>query len=334
MTPEVGLGLQSDKRPEDYAGLAQAAERHGFDVLTVYSDLMYQPPIFPLLVMAAATQRVRLGPACLNPYSLAPFEIAGQTAALDLASDGRAYLGIARGSWLGDVGIEQPQPVATLREAVEVVRLLLSGDPGGFAGERFRLAPGTTLRYRPLRPDPPLLIGTWGPRTAALAGEVADEVKVGGCANPDMVAVMRERIRRGAERAGRDAADVRIVMGAVTVVDDDGEAARARARSEVAMYLAVVAELDPTVQVPARLLERVRELVAAGAHSDAGGAIPDDLLDRFAFAGTPGQVADQARALLDAGAGRVEFGTPHGLTDHRGVELLGTEVLPRLRRAV
>ncbi|GAA3409400.1 hypothetical protein GCM10018952_09970 [Streptosporangium vulgare] len=76
---EIGLGLQSDKRAGDYARLARRAEEHGFDVLSVFGDLMYQPPIFPLLEMAAATERVRLGAACLNPYSTAPYEIAGSS---------------------------------------------------------------------------------------------------------------------------------------------------------------------------------------------------------------------------------------------------------------
>ncbi|MEE3920510.1 LLM class flavin-dependent oxidoreductase [Micromonospora sp. BRA006-A] len=97
MTVEIGLGLQSDKPAGAYARLARAAEAHGLDVLTVFGDLMYQPPIFPLLEIAQATERVRLGAACLNPYSMAPYEIAGQLAALDLASHGRAYLGLARG---------------------------------------------------------------------------------------------------------------------------------------------------------------------------------------------------------------------------------------------
>jgi 5,10-methylenetetrahydromethanopterin reductase len=55
------------------------------------------------------------------------------------------------------------------------------------------------------------------------------------------------------------------------------------------------------------------------------------VLDRFAFSGTPAQVAVLAQRVLDAGAGRVEFGGPHGLTDAGGVELLGREVLPLLR---
>ncbi|RCG26546.1 LLM class flavin-dependent oxidoreductase [Sphaerisporangium album] len=328
---EIGLGLQSDKRAGDYARLARRAEVHGFDVVSVFGDLMYQPPVFPLLEMAAATRRVRLGAACLNPYSLAPYEIAGQVAALDLASDGRAYLGLARGTWLGAVGIPQPRPLTALAEAAEVVYRLLGGDDGGFEGEMFRLEPGTRLRYPVRRPRPPLLLGAWGPKGAALAGRIADEIKVGGSANPAMVPVIRERVRAGAVPAGRDPGDVGIVLGAVTVVDRDGAAARARARTEVAMYLAVVADLDPTADVPADLLARVKALVASGEDRAAGALIPDDVLDLFAFSGTPGQVAAQARALLDAGVRRVEFGTPHGLTDDEGVDLLGTAVLPMLR---
>src|SRR5207244_13534094 len=64
---EVGLGLQSDKRPGEYAALARRAEAGGFDVVSVFHDLLFQPAIFPLLTIAAATERVRLGPAALNP---------------------------------------------------------------------------------------------------------------------------------------------------------------------------------------------------------------------------------------------------------------------------
>ena len=54
----------------------------------------------------------------------------------------------------------------------------------------------------------------------------------------------------GAARAGRDFDSTGVVLGAVTVVDEDGPAARERARSAVAMYFEVVAGLDPTVAVP------------------------------------------------------------------------------------
>src|SRR5713101_4137430 len=306
---EVGLGLQSNKAPEEYATLARLAEQDGFDVLTVFSDLMYQPAIVPLLVAALNSTRIRLGPACLNPFTLHPVEIAGQIAALDLASNGRAYLGLARGAWLDAAGIPQARPVRALREAAEIVRLLLARDAGGYRGEIFSLAPGTTLQYEVARPRIPLLIGTWSPKTAALSGEIADEVKIGGSANPAMVRRMRELVDVGTARVGRSADDVRIVVGAVTVVAEDGAAARRLARSAVAMYLDVVGRLDPTMAVP------------------AGTEISDEVLDRFAMSGTPERVAAQAQALFDAGAGRVEFGSPHGLSEEDGVRLLGERVL-------
>jgi 5,10-methylenetetrahydromethanopterin reductase len=277
--------------------LARRAEAAGFDVVSVFHDLLYQPAIFPLLEIAAATERVRLGPAALNPRTLHPVELAGQAAALDLASGGRAYLGLVAGAWLDRLGLDGRAPVERMREAVEIVRRLLAGDRSGFAGEHFTLAPGTGLEYEPARRRIPLLIGTWRPRMAALAGEVADEVKIGGCANPDMVRLMREWI-------GNDG--VGIVVGAVTVVAEDGDAARERARREAAMYLEVVGDLDPTIS----------------------GEPP---LDRFTIAGTPEEVAEHARLLLDAGAKRVEFGTPQGLDTAEGVGLLCDRVLPLLR---
>jgi 5,10-methylenetetrahydromethanopterin reductase len=318
---EVSIAFQSDKSPEEYVALARLAEEGGFDVVSVYHDLFFQPAIYPLLLMAQATERVRLGPAALNPFTLHPVEIAGQIAALDAVSSGRAYLGLVRGSWLETLGLEPRRSLTALREAVELIRRLLAGDEGGFTGEVFSLPAGAGLRYTPVRRTVPLLIGTWGVKLATLAGEVAEELKIGGSANPSLVPVMRERI-------GNDA--VRIVVGAVTVVDEDGAAARRRARSEAALYFPVVAGLDPTLEVPPRLVEEVRRRVDAGDAEGAGTLIPDELLDRLAFAGTPGQVAAQAAALYEAGAARVEFGTPHGLTPRSGVELLAARVVPEL----
>jgi 5,10-methylenetetrahydromethanopterin reductase len=293
LTLEVGLGLQSDKHPREYVQLAQRAENAGVDVISVFHDLLYQPAIAPLILVAMATEHVRLGPAALNPYTLHPVEIAGQVAALDAVSGGRAFLGLAHGSWLDRLGLEQSRPLATIRETIEIVGRLLAGDRSGFEGERFRLAPGAGLEYEPLRPRVPLMLGTWRPRLAALAGEVADEVKIGGCANPDMVRLMREWI-------GRE--EVGVVVGAITVVDPDGDRARELARAKVAMYVDVVRGLDPTLE--------------------PGG---EPALEKFALAGTPAEVVAHVEELAAAGLHRVEFGDPIGL------DLLLTEVVPALR---
>jgi 5,10-methylenetetrahydromethanopterin reductase len=287
--------------PEEYEALARRAEAAGVDVLSVYHDLLDQPAIGPLLLMARVTERIRLGPAALNPFTLHPYEIAGQIAMLDAVSGGRAFLGLAKGAWLDKLGIEEERPLAGLREAVEIVRALIAGDEAGVAGERFELAPRTTLAYPRVRDAVPLLVGTWGRETARWAGTVAQEVKVGGSANPDLVAVVREWIGNP---------EVRVVLGSVSVVDEDGDWARERARAAVAPYLEVVAHLDPTLGL------------------EPGEAPP---LERFSIAGTPEEVAERVVGLWDAGVDRVELGTPQGRTPLAGVDLVCERVLPILR---
>lgn len=333
-SPEIGavtLGFQTDKSAADYARLAVMTETLGFDGASVFHDFGFQPSLFPLLEMARATTRLRLGAACLNPSLLHPVEIAGQAAALDLASGGRAYVGLARGAWLERAGISAERPLRRLAEAVEVVQRLLRGDDSAFDGEIFPLAEGTRLLYPRQRDRVDVLLGTWGPRGLALAGRCADEVKLGGCANPDMIRHVRRLADDACDAAGRPRTSVGIVAGAVTVVDEDGAAARARARTEVAIYLDVVAHLDATVTVPDAVLVPLRAALACGDSAGAGRLVPDELLDRFAFAGDPATVTDHAAELFAAGASRVEFGTPHGRTDEHGVELIGKQVLPALR---
>ena len=97
----------------------------------------------------------------------------------------------------------------------------------------------------------------------------------------------------------------------MTVVDHDGARAREHARRRVAMYLDVVAALDPTVELDPELLVRIaRARRGAGRRTARRGSSPTSRSTCFAFAGTPAQIAGQAEALFDAGARRVEFGSP------------------------
>jgi 5,10-methylenetetrahydromethanopterin reductase len=328
---ELGLGFQSNKSPEEYIRLARLGEELGFEVLSVYGDLFYQPPIYPLLMMALNTHAVRLGPACFNPFTLHPVEMAGQTAALDAVSGGRAFLGVARGSWLDRLGMTPSRPLTALEDALEVVRRLLRGDTTGYNGQVFGLEPEATLAYPVKRADVPVMIGTWSRHAARLAARFADEVKIGGSANTAMLRQMRDWLAEDLPQCGRQEHEVGVVMGAVTVVDLDGHEARRRAKREVAMYLDVVLELDPTVQAPDGLAASLRHLVKQGDPEAAGRLIPDDMLDLFAFAGTPEQVSLQVEALARAGARRVDFGTPHGLVEDQGIRLLGERMLPNFR---
>ena len=177
---ELGLGLQTDKRPGDYRALAQIAELGGFDVVTAFNDLWYQPALPALLEIAAATERVRVGPSCMNPFTVHPVELAGQTAMLDLVSQGRAFLGLAAGAWLGGLGIEQRRPVVTLAEAWEIVSPPARGRPLRLQGQVFRLEPGAGLAYAVQRERVPLLVGTWSPLLTAFAAERAESSSLAG----------------------------------------------------------------------------------------------------------------------------------------------------------
>jgi 5,10-methylenetetrahydromethanopterin reductase len=270
---EFGLGLRGDT--PDVKRVARLADESGFAAISVFNDFGYGEPLPVALAAAQATERVRVGVACYNPFALTADEIARQFSVLDLVSGRRAFVGLARGAWLDKAGVAQPHPLAAIRGAAARINHVIGRDV-------------------------PLLIGGWGERVARLAGEIGDELKVGGSANPDLVPVMRNRL--GSSR-------VDLVFGAVTVVDEDGQAARAVARERVAMYVDVIGRLDPTLSGTLDL--------------DS-----DEVLDRFAFAGTPRDLALQARRLFDAGVSRVEFGQPFGLEPYAGVELLAKRVLP------
>jgi 5,10-methylenetetrahydromethanopterin reductase len=313
-----------------YGPLAAAVEEYGFDGVTVYNDMLYQPAWLPLLEIARATRRVAIGPAAVNPFTCHPINIAGNIALIDEASGGRAYLGIARGAWLDFVGLAPPRPVTALREAIICVKRLLARSTEPFHGQVFQLAGGDSLRWTILRPDLPILLGSWGEKTiAATIGDIA-EIKIGGSSNPTVVRRLVASTAAMAAAAGVNLP--RIAVGAVSVVDEDGAAARALARRKAALYLPVIAAFDTTLSIDPEQLARIEAAAAAYDFERAARDISDELLQLVGFAGTPEEVAAQAAALIDAGAARVEFGTPHGLSEEQGLRLLGERVLPILRR--
>ena len=197
----ISVAFQTDKPLSAYGALAEIVEGYGFEGVSVYNDMLYQPAWLPLLEIARATRRVRIGPAAVNPFTCHPIAIAGQIAQIDEASQGRAYLGLARGGWLDFAGLHPEKPVTALREAFACISHLLSGNTDPLSGEVFSLAGGDTLRWPLLRPRIPFLLGSWGARTIAACVEQIDEIKIGGSANPFLV----PHYRRLVDAAGRSA---------------------------------------------------------------------------------------------------------------------------------
>lgn len=324
----LSIAFQSNKRLGEYAELAQLVERYSFDTVTLYEDLMFQPAWQPLHVIAQHTRRLRLGVAVVNPYLRHPAVIAGEFALLNEAAHGRAYLGVGKGAFLESLALEQPRPLTAVRETIEIVRRLLRGDRTPYHGRLFQATEEAYLRWQPPYRDLDLLVGTWGPKMALVAGELANEVKVGGCWNPDFVPLMRQFVDRGARKIGRDPSQVGIVVGAVTVVDEDPREAERLARREVAMYLPVVLQLDPTLQVDPDELTAFTHARERGDLKAAAAAISTTTLRKLACFGTPEDIIKQVEAFARVGVKRVEFGTPHGRDEAAAIRLLGERVLP------
>ncbi len=323
----LSIAFQTDKPLSEYGELARTAEICGFDVISVYNDMLYQPAWLPLLEIARHTSRARVGVAAVNPFTCHPINITGNIALIDEASGGRAYLGLARGGWLDFVGVRPKQSAQALQEAFTCIRHLLSGNTTALEQEIYPVAGGDTLRWKIPRASLPLLLGSWGLKTIAACHSMVGEIKLGGSANPAIIPHYRQHLdAMGAAR------DVGIVMGAVTVIDEDGEAARTLAKREVALYLPVVAKLDRTLQMEPEILQGITAAAAAYDFESASRYISDEMLAAFALAGTPGDIIAQTEALFAAGASRVEFGTPHGLSTDSGLRLLGEKVLPAFKK--
>jgi 5,10-methylenetetrahydromethanopterin reductase len=216
MSREISIAFQTDKTPAHYIALAKLVNQYDFDAVSVYCDAPFQPSYGPLLLMAPHITRARLGPAAISPSRIHPLDIAAETALLSQLAQGGVYIGIARGAWLAEHGINEiTPPLQAIREAIEVVRYMLAGKTGGYQGQIYQIAEHVVAPYPLPEQEIPILIGTWGKKLCALAGEIADEVKVGGSTNPTLVPLdptlqiepeLIERLRRHVNQQEMEAA--------------------------------------------------------------------------------------------------------------------------------
>jgi alkanesulfonate monooxygenase SsuD/methylene tetrahydromethanopterin reductase-like flavin-dependent oxidoreductase (luciferase family) len=177
-----------------------------------------------LAALAEVTRRLVLGPLVLNVGMRHPGLLANMAATLQQATGGRLLLGLgAGGSRKTPYVAEQaalglpvePDRVRAERvaEAIQVMRRLWAGDPSGFAGAHYRLERPTG--YLRADPAPPVIVGGFGPRMAAIAGRHGDGFNT-QARHPQLAEL--SRIAREAHAAsGRDpAAFVLTVFGGLS----------------------------------------------------------------------------------------------------------------------
>ena len=141
-------------------------------------------------------------------------------ATLDEVCGGRFVLGIGPGSptVLERQGIRFDQPLARLRETVEVVRRLLRGEEVSFTGKTMQVA-GAQLDFTPMRPAIPIYFGVTGPKALALAGEIADGVILNGFVSLEYTKRAVEIVRSSARASGRDPDEIEIAASILVSVD-------------------------------------------------------------------------------------------------------------------
>ncbi len=268
--PRVGIQLPEVERhvawPE-YLAVARAAEAGGFDSIWVGDHLLYRADGRPergpweawtlLSALAAATERVRLGPLVACTAFHPPGLIAKMAATVDEVSGGRFVLGLGAG-WNEDefraFGLPYDRRVSRFEEAFAIVRALLAGERVTHEG-RYARADDLVLAPAPARPVP-LMIGSNGPRmlSIALPHVAAWNTWYDRFGNDaDGFAALNGRITAAAAQAGRDPAEIE--RSACMLVRLEGGAGE---RPEIP-------EAPALSGPPERIASALREMAAAGA---------------------------------------------------------------------
>ena len=225
---KVGVQLpevEREVRWPEYVALARRAESLGYDSIWVGDHLLYRRPGDPeprgpwecwsmLAALAAATERVELGPLVASTSFHAPAMLAKKAATVDDISGGRLILGLGAG-WneteYAAFGFPFDHRISRFEEAFTIIRTLLRDGAIDFEG-RYYTARDCEIRPRgPRAGGPPILLGSTGERMLAIAAPYIDAwnawyVDVGN--RPAGVGPLREKVDAAALAAGRDPAAI------------------------------------------------------------------------------------------------------------------------------
>ena len=185
---QVGVQLpevEREVRWPELLEIARTAEASGYDSIWVGDHMLYRGDgrgergpwdvWTTLAALAAATERVRLGPLVASTAFHPPGLVARMAAAIDEISAGRFVLGVGAG-WneteFRAFGIPFDNKVSRFEEAFTIIRRLLAGERVTFEG-RFHRVEDALLLPSPRR-RVPLLVGSAGPRVLSIAAPHVD----------------------------------------------------------------------------------------------------------------------------------------------------------------
>lgn len=282
--------------------LARLAERNGFTSVWVAETRLTRDGVAPTAIIAGSTERIRVGTGILNVYTRGPVLTAITFLSLDEIAPGRILMGLGTGSplVLAPQGVSFEKPLTRLRETISIVRALHRGEEVHFHGQTLQVN-GARLEVKPVREHIPLYLGVTGPRALETSGELADGVMMNAFLPTSYTRRALERVRFGAEGAGRRLEDVDLAGALVVSVDGDGDLARDRARQFVGLYLSLFPNIARETEVDAGTIEQVRMSFRQGGMEAAAEHISDEIVNRLTCSGTPEECRQRIEDYRQAG---------------------------------
>jgi probable F420-dependent oxidoreductase len=239
-SPKVGLFLPTGEimmggataRWGDLLAIAHRAEELGFDSLWLPDHVLLQLgkakggawECWSLLAaLAAVTTQVELGTlvSCMGYRN--PALLAKMADAVDEISGGRLVLGLGAG-WVESefhaLGVPFDHRVSRFGEAIQIITDLLHNRSVDFLGT-YHSACDCELRPRGPRPqDPPIMVGTAGPRMLRLTARYADIWNADFGSSVESIRSLNDAVDAACHEVGRDPAT--LVRSASLLVDVAG----------------------------------------------------------------------------------------------------------------
>jgi coenzyme F420-dependent glucose-6-phosphate dehydrogenase len=271
--------------------------------------------------LGARTEQVTIGTSVLTPtFRYHPAIVAQAFATLGCLFPGRVVLGMGSGESMNEVplGIEWPEGkerFARFREAVKLIRELWSGERVSFAGEYYR-TDKATIYDRPEQPVP-IWLAASGPAATRFAGRAGDGYITTSGKDPALYTdTLLPAVREGAQAAGRDVAEIDMMIEVKVSFDHDRDAAMDATRFWGALGLS--AEQKSGVEDPVEMQRLADELSV------------EQTAKRFIVSTDPDEHVEKIKTYLDLGFNHLVFHAP-GPDQAKFLKLYGAEILPRLR---
>lgn len=317
--------------------MARHIEELGYRTVWIPDERFYRDVVTTLAVIGEATSHLGIATAVTDPYIRHPAITAQWTASLDELSNGRMHVGIGAGiAGFSALGITRRSPALAIREMVELMRRLWRGGLVDYQGRTVTFQ-HAGLDFKPPRARIPCYIAGRGKLILRLAGELGDGVILGSLASEDGLKYAFRQIDAGLTDAGRARDDLDVAIWLHTAIAPDREQARQAVRMIVVGVLlssfGALEELGVHLNEEQHsYLSGLRYIHGSPEITKAAGMLNDGILDQFAVAGRPEEVAARIGALREKGVNH--FALKPWLVPGQSIsefaQLVAEEVMPRV----